>query len=300
MNGKGTVFNIQRFSLDDGPGIRTTVFLKGCNLQCKWCHNPESIKKGYQLMYLPDNCFGCGRCAEQCSYSAHTFCGNIHEYDSKLCIGCMECVAVCATGALQISGEEKSADDIMKIVLRDKVYYSESGGGVTFSGGEPMLQPEFLEILLKECKKNKLDTAVDTAGNVDFSLYQRIMPWTDRFLFDVKMADCEKHRMATGVENGRILSNLEKLLSSDVNIHIRIPVIPSFHDEQEIEIMAQLLREKGAQQAETIELLPYHEYGKRKYQQLSMKYSITDCPPDETRMKKYKEIMKKYGLVCRE
>lgn len=223
---KAIIFDIQRNSYVDGPGIRTTVFFKGCNLRCAWCHNPESQSPLPQLMREKDQITECGK--------------------------------------------EYTVDEVMKVVCKDKRFYERSGGGVTFSGGEPMLQIDFLSEILKECQKNGIHTAVDTAGHVPFAYFERILPYTDLFLYDVKCADSETHKRYTGVENELILENLCALLKMDKRVWVRVPVIPTVNDsEAELERIKDLIATCGT--PERIELLPYHAMGEHKYKALGRK-----------------------------
>ncbi|MDF2686210.1 MAG: glycyl-radical enzyme activating protein family, partial [Clostridia bacterium] len=191
----GTIFNIQNFSIHDGPGVRTVVFFKGCNLRCRWCHNPESLSLRPQLMFYNEKCIDCGKCVERCDYSAHTldsFENHKHIFERKKCTGCISCVDTCYAEALMSVGETVSVDYVMKTILSEKVYYGDTGG-VTLSGGECMLQPEFLTEILKECKANGIHTAVDTAGNVPWNSFEHILEFTDLFLYDIKAADRTLH-----------------------------------------------------------------------------------------------------------
>ena len=206
---KATIFDIERSSYVDGPGIRTTVFFKGCNLRCAWCHNPESQSAKPQMMFYKNKCTGCGKCREKCPHNL------------ELCDLCGKCSLFCPQDARDICGKEYTVDEVLKEVLKDKVFYETSGGGVTFSGGECMLQIEFLTKILKACKENGIHTAVDTAGHVPYERFEQILPYTDLFLYDVKCFDSEKHRQYAGVGNGLILENLKKLLAKSTPVWIR-------------------------------------------------------------------------------
>ena len=216
---KAMIFDIQRNSFVDGPGIRTTIFFKGCNLRCKWCHNPESQEFEKQMMFYKDKCTGCGKC--------RTVCPN----QFNKCDFCGRCELFCASDARKICGKEYTVDEVLSEIVKDKGFYETSGGGVTFSGGECMLQIDFLCEILKKCKENSIHTAVDTAGNVPWEYFERIMPYTDLFLFDIKCISEDLHIAGTGVSNKRILENLEALSSIlNVSLYIRVPVIGSFND----------------------------------------------------------------------
>jgi len=270
------IFDIQRNSYVDSPGIRTTVFFKGCNLRCEWCHNPESQKSERQLMFYADRCIKCGMCKKVCpnGMNSCTFCG--------------KCTLYCPCDAREVSGKEYTVYEVLKNVLRDKPYYDSSSGGVTFSGGECMLQIDFLEEILKACKKNDIHTAVDTAGCVPFERFERILPYTDLFLYDVKCFDAELHEKYTGVRNELILENLRKLLKSDVKVWVRIPVIPSFNDfADEMTKIKIFLDSCGA--SDKVELLPYHSMGEYKYTALGLKERKFEIP-DVDKMLQLKTI----------
>ena len=210
----GRVFNIQRFSIYDGPGIRTAVFFAGCNLKCLWCHNPESIPNRQQLQYNADLCIFCGKCAALCENDAHRFIDidtKPHTIDRSKCAACMKCVSECYAEALAPVYRELDVVQLEKSIMTDEPYFKQSGGGVTFTGGEPMLQLEFLLEILKRCKDRDIHTAVDTAGAVDFTSFEKILPYCDLFLYDIKAASSELHTKLTGVPNSQILDNLRRL-----------------------------------------------------------------------------------------
>lgn len=259
----GVIFQIQRFSLDDGPGIRTTVFLKGCNLRCAWCHNPESIHSEKELSFQKRLCIRCGACVAACPHGAQICDERGRFLNWTACTNCLQCVAACPTGALSIFGQEMSASQVLETLLRDQPFYAKSGGGVTFSGGEPLLQVEFVLEMLKLCKANNLNTAVDTAGNVPLKNMLSVLPYTDLFLFDIKAYDPILHWRNTGIKNARILSNLRQLNKHQARIWVRLPYIPGVNDGQdEIKNIAVFL--KGIECVEKVELLPYHAYGEGK------------------------------------
>lgn len=262
---KAMIFDIQRNSFVDGPGIRTTVFFKGCNLRCKWCHNPESHSSLPQMMYYKNKCNGCGKCREVCPYNL------------TRCDLCGKCTIYCPHDARRICGREYSVDEVFDEVIKDKIFYETSGGGVTFSGGECMLQIDFLCEILKKCKENGLHTAVDTAGNVPWESFEKILKYTDLFLYDVKLFHSIKHKQYTGVGNERILDNLTKLFKCGANVYIRIPVIGGVNDnEEEMTAIKDFL---SSYSPEKTELLPYHAMGENKYDALDIeceKYSVPD------------------------
>lgn len=250
------IFDIQRGSLVDGPGVRTAVFFKGCNLRCAWCHNPEGLLPQKQMMHFENKCIECGKCEKICS-KLHTECDF-----------CGKCVTFCPQNAREIAGKEFSVNEILEIILKDKDYYGKDGG-VTFSGGECMLQIELLKSLLIECKKNGVNTAVDTAGHLPFSYFEEILPYTDIFLYDLKCLDNEIHKKYVGVDNSLILDNLKRLLSTKTRIWIRIPLIEGVNASLEHMKKVRGFFDKYGH-PEKIELLPYHAMGLHKYEALGL------------------------------
>lgn len=253
---KAIIFDIQRNSFVDGPGIRTTVFFKGCNLKCSWCHNPESRSAKPQIIFYKDKCTGCGRCQ------------NVTENDADF---------ICLNDAKEICGKEYTSDEVLNEILKDKAYYENSKGGITFSGGECMLQIDFLCEILEKCKENGIHTAVDTAGNVHWKYFERILKHTDLFLYDIKLFNREKHKRYTGADNKVILDNLKRLFECGASVWIRIPVIPGVNDtEKEMWKIKEFLKPYSPLK---IELLHYHKMGEHKYDALNMqmkKFSIPD------------------------
>lgn len=273
----GRIFDIQRFSIYDGPGIRTNVFLKGCNLRCKWCHNPESQRMANDLLFYKEKCVGCGACKAVCDKA----------FTSE-CTGCGKCAEVCKHGAREVSGRTVSADEVVEKVLRDRRFYKTSGGGVTLSGGEPLLQPDFAAEILEKCKAAGLHTAVETAGNVPWSTFERVLPYLDLVLFDLKSLDDGIHKELTGVSNRQILDNAQKLKTSGVALRFRTPVIPGYNDG-EVAAIAEFA--KGAE----YELLAYHETGRGKYDALGRDYPVSDVvPPTKEWMR---ELADKVGAI---
>jgi pyruvate formate lyase activating enzyme len=271
-----TIFDIQRGSYVDGPGIRTVVFFKGCNLKCAWCHNPESQSPSRELAYYEKRCKGCGKCKELCAYNFES------------CDLCGACADVCQNGARKIVGLEYTNDDIMREIKKDVLFYEASGGGVTFSGGECMLSIDILEELLKECKSEGIHTAVDTAGRVPYGYFERIIPYTDLFLYDVKMLNSERHKFYTGTDNELILSNLSRLLEARAPLIIRIPVIKDVNDsEEEMKGIKDFLDRHGSPLS--VELLPYHGMGEYKYTALG-RVVPRFSPPDKDRLAMLKGI----------
>jgi pyruvate formate lyase activating enzyme len=272
----GTIFNIERNSYVDGPGIRTTVFFKGCNLRCAWCHNPESHSPNPQMMFYANQCTGCGVCKQVCPHGGES------------CELCGKCALYCPHGAREICGKEYTVEEIWKEIEKDRLFYEATGGGVTFSGGECMLQIDFLEAILKKCKQNGIHTAVDTAGHVPYESFERILPYTDLLLYDVKCMDSDLHQQYAGVDNKRILENLKRLLQSDTPVWIRIPVIPTVNDtEEEMKAIQAFLSSYGT--PKKIELLPYHAMGEHKYRALGHSPAVFKAP-EESRINELKQI----------
>ena len=273
---KATIFDIQRNSFVDGPGIRTTVFFKGCNMCCKWCHNPESQSAKKQMMYYADKCIGCGKCAEVC------------PNQFKKCDFCGKCELYCPADARKICGKEYSDDEVFSEIAKDKMFYENSGGGVTFSGGECMLQIDFLCEILKKCRENGIHTAVDTAGNVPWEYFERALPYTNLFLYDVKAISEDLHRHGTGVSNKLILENLLRL-SGKCDIIVRIPIVGGFNDEtDELQKIAEFLKNIKCIKKEP---LPYHRMGAHKYDALNMKHENYNVP-DKNKMEEVNKILR--------
>jgi len=265
MSETGIVFNIQRFSIHDGPGIRTTVFCKGCNLHCAWCHNPESMDARPEIQLFENKCIGCGLCFEKCPQHAHSITESGRLFDRTLCVRCGEVEAECPAAALEVCGKTMTAEEVVDEIMRDEPFYQTSGGGATFSGGEALLQKDFIKSATALCKEKGLHVALDTAGALPYEYYQAVLPTVDLFLYDLKIMDPQKHRHYTGVDNARIHENLKKLAKEAKEIWIRIPIIPTVNDcEEEMLKMAALVKEAGGS-ITRIELLPYHRLGEGKY-----------------------------------
>ena len=268
----GRIFNIQRFSTSDGPGIRTTVFLKGCPLSCIWCHNPESQKVASEILYAKDKCTGCRACAAVCENKAHIFSEDGHIYKRDLCTGCKSCTSGCYSGALSYAGEEVSAESVMEKVIRDIPFYRE-GGGMTLSGGEPLMQYEFSLELLKKAKENGIHTAVETSGYYIGNLC-KAAKYTDLWLYDIKLTDEDEHIKYTGVSNKIILENLRYLNTSGAEIVLRCPIIPGINlNDEHFEKVAEL--SSSLSSVKCIQFLPYHPLGIDKMKNLGreLKYA---------------------------
>ena len=259
----GRIFDIKRFALHDGPGIRTTVFTKGCPLRCAWCHNPESISPEPALAFMPDRCIGCGACLRVCPRGAHRLDAAQHVLDRQACAVCGLCAAECPAGALELVGREVTVGEVMEEVLRDRPYYQTSGGGLTVSGGEPTSQVEFTESLLQAAADEGLHRCLDTCGHCSFELLQRLGALVDLWLFDYKETDPARHVEQTGVSNELILDNLRRLHATGAPIRLRCPIIPGLNDRADhFEGIARLAKELA--DLESVEIMPYHRLGEGK------------------------------------
>ncbi len=292
----GTITDIQRFSIHDGPGIRTTVFVKGCNQRCFWCHNPETLDPRPQLQLFLDRCIGCGACYERCPQGAHTLVDGEHRFARDLCIACGKCVETCYAKALVLIGEVKTADQVIEVVLRDRTFYETSGGGVTVSGGDPMLQREFTEAILSGCRNEGIHTAIETAANVPWEWLERILTVTDLVMMDIKVMDSERHRAATGVPNERILANARRLSDKGVPLILRTPVVPGVNDDEDsIAAIASFIAELPG--PKSYELLRFHAMATHKYDSLGMPYKAAALkPPTSEVMERLTEVARSYGL----
>ncbi len=275
----GLVFNIMRFALHDGPGIRTTVFLKGCPLRCWWCHNPESQSAEPEIIYFEERCIACGECVRACPQGALS----LDEHGSRvlrdlaLCEPCGECVEACPTGARQLAGRAMTVPEVLREVTKDQVFFDQSGGGVTISGGEPLLQAEFVEELLVACRARRIRTALDTCGLAQPEVLERVRPYVDLFLYDLKLMGRGEHLKYTGVKNDQILRNLELLAEAGSAVIVRLPVIPGVNDDGDnLEALAGFMTAHGLRD---IDLLPYHRIGSDKYQRLHLTWRMDGVEP---------------------
>ena len=270
---EGQVFNIMKYAVHDGPGIRTTVFLKGCPLNCWWCHNPESQELKPQLTFFPNRCIGCMDCISACKENAITVVNGTIVTDLNKCKNNGDCTLVCFAEAREMAGKSMSVDEVVKEVLKDKVFYDESGGGVTFSGGEPLMQSSFLLEVLKELKELGIHTTIDTCGFASSEVVKEVAQLTDLFLFDLKHTNSEKHKKYTGVSNNLILENLNMLDKMGKNIIIRIPVIPGFNNsKEELEDFKSYIN--TLKNVKEVNLLPYHSIGQEKYNRIGKPYKM--------------------------
>jgi len=289
----GVVFNIMRFAVNDGPGIRTTVFLKGCPLRCLWCHNPESISPEPELFLRADRCIRCGACVEACQQAAIRREGGMVVTDRRLCRRCGRCVEACWSDARAVVGREMTVEEVLEEVSRDTVFHDASGGGVTFSGGEPLLQHEFLMALLEGCRDRGIRTAVDTSGHADPAVLDRVADVTDLFLYDLKLFDEERHCRFTGVSNRLILENLRTLAARQARVVVRVPLIPGVNDDDEnIRAIGGLVASLGIGR---IELLPYHEAGLAKYDRVGRACALREVTqPSPARMEQVAALLRQH------
>lgn len=291
----GIIFNLQRFSLHDGLGIRTTVFLKGCPLRCVWCANPESQSAAPQLMVRQIRCLGCGSCLDHCPQGALSLEAGTRRIDWSRCDQCLHCVPACPNQSLLICGSTVTPQEVVQKCLRDKPFYDRSGGGVTLSGGEPLTQSRFVLEILRQCKTLGLHTALETSGFAPWPVLASVLPVLDSLLFDLKHLDAEKHRQATGVDNGLILENLKRAAAAGSVIWLRIPLIAGFNDEEDhfrkICALAKTCR------VQKISLLPYHEGGKGKCEQIGLSYRAAQATsPSQEGLELLKRIADENGV----
>lgn len=291
----GIVFDIRRFSIHDGPGIRTAVFFQGCPLACAWCHNPEGMAARPALVYRESRCLRCGACLAACPQGAIALHDDAVHTDRDLCIRCGACAEVCYAGARELAGRTMTVAEVLAEIERDTVFYDESGGGVTFSGGEPLLQAEFLLELARACRVRALHAALDTCGFAPWEVLGRVREYIDLFLYDVKLIDEDRHRRCTGVSNALILENLRWLAGLGHRIILRLPLIPGVNDD------AGNVRATGALAAALriprVDVLPYHRAGVDKYERLGADYALPDArPPTAQEVEAVVEVLQEFGL----
>ena len=295
---KNIVIEIQRWSVSDGPGTRTVVFFKGCPLHCPWCANPESQDRLPQIGIFPSRCVECLACARECPEDV-AIPAKSGAYSDNICIQCGACIKVCHSGARAWLGEEMSADDLIQIIKKDMVFYRKSSGGVTFSGGEPLAQPDFLKTVIEGCQKLGIHAAIETCGFFSWDSVEDTVRLADFVLFDIKHMDDKTHKALTGVSNKRILENAKRIGRLDIPMVIRIPVIPSINDSQEnIKAIARFVRE-NLPGALGIEMLPYHKLGLSKYDALGLEYQLQHIkPPDDAHMEMLRDMISAGGVPC--
>jgi pyruvate formate lyase activating enzyme len=296
---RGVVFNIQRFSIHDGPGIRTTVFLKGCPLRCGWCSNPESIRLSPEIITRDTKCIRCGKCVEACSQQAITVAENTRIIQWEKCDYCMKCAEVCPSGAIESVGRYMTVAEVMDSVGRDASYYRRTGGGMTLSGGEPLVQWQFALKLLQEAKERGFHTTLDTSGYADWKVLDKVLNYTDLALYDIKHLDSVRHREATGVPNEQILDNLRKTVGkAATRIWVRYPVISQFNDtDEEIEELCRFVLAE-VPSVEKLTILPYHKFAETKYNALGRIYPCKGIPLlTEDRIEDFKKIAESHSLM---
>jgi len=293
---RGVIFDVKRYSIHDGPGIRTTVFLKGCPLACWWCHNPESQSMFSEVVYRQERCIGCGACEKACPRGAISLTQRGYTADPDRCGGCGKCASVCPSGARELVGRSVTVMEAVKEIEKDQLFFDESGGGVTFSGGEPLAQPDFLVEALAECKKREIHTAVDTTGHAQPDIIMGVARHADLFLYDIKHMDSAKHRLYTGVGNELILENLKRLASAGSAINVRIPVIPGINDDEtNIRSTGEFLASLPG--VRDVNILPYHGIAETKYRRFEMDYRLGGlAAPDEKDMKRISKMLGLHGL----
>lgn len=293
---EGTVFNIQRYSLHDGPGIRTIPFLKGCPLACKWCSNPESQKPQPEIMYQKSNCIHCGKCFEACRYGALSK-ENPYMVDRDRCVACGACAEVCPTNALVLKGKKMTVWEVIHELQKDENIYRRSDGGITLSGGESLSQPKFTRELLRACKERGWHTAIETTGMTIKEIIESVMPFVDLALTDIKIIDPSIHKNVTGVDNQIILENLIRISNLTKTI-VRIPVIPNVNDN--IEAIREIAEfTKLMKNINEIHLLPYHNFGENKYNLLGRIYplhGVKELPKDKINL--LKQEIEKFDIAC--
>jgi pyruvate formate lyase activating enzyme len=292
----GLIFDIRRYAVHDGPGIRTTVFFKGCPLHCMWCHNPEGQRPEPELVYRRNRCTCCDVCVGKCERKAISSVQGSVFINRTKCTVCRRCSDVCPPEALAIAGKRVRVEEVLDEIEKDRIFYEESGGGVTFSGGEPLMQPEFLFALLKKCKARAIHNVVDTCGFARYGIIDKIREKVDLFLYDIKTMDENTHRKYTGVSNARILRNLKKIAENGTSIVISFPVIPSINDSDEnvtrtadfVSRLPNILQ---------INLLPYHKAGIEKYKNLGKPYKLEKIqPPSDESIASVRERIESFGI----
>lgn len=292
---EGYIFNIQKFCINDGPGIRTTVFFKGCPLSCKWCHNPESHKGRPELLFSSDKCVFCRKCADVCQSGVHSF-SDRHILQREKCTVCGKCEAVCPASALETAGRLADSEEVIRTVLRDKAFFENSGGGITLSGGEPFMQFGFMTDILKKAKENGLHTCIETSGYTDKEKLTEAAGYTDIFLYDWKLSDSSMHKSYTGVSNERILSNLFSLEDTSSSVILRCPVIPGVNDNEEhFRTLAEIAQRHS--KIIRIDIAPYHELGLSKLSRMGKTASQVFSVPDKNEEDMYIETVRRYTDV---
>ncbi|MBR2782774.1 MAG: glycyl-radical enzyme activating protein [Firmicutes bacterium] len=299
MSAEVNIFNIQHYCVHDGPGTRTTVFMKGCNMRCGWCSNPESQSGTVDLLYDNKLCLHCGACVKACPLPVVQDDGaGLLTHDKQVCSDCLSCVRACKTKALSAAGETRNVSEIMKEINRDAIFYRRTGGGATLSGGEPLLQPEAAAELLQRCRSLNISTCIETCMNVPWANVELLLPLADHFFCDIKMIDDERHRRYTGNSNDLILDNISRLIKLGADLTVRYPLIPTVNDsDSDIIALAGWLRAQG-KDVKT-ELMPYHRLGIGKYQMLGRSYAFGDLrAPGKQEVQKAAELLRSLAVNC--
>lgn len=293
MKKNGIIFHIQRFCVHDGPGIRTTVFFKGCPLSCIWCHNPESKQPQVQISYSERSCLQCRECEAVCKNGVHSFSSGAHRVDGSRCAACGRCVEACPALALELIGQRMSVEEVMEEILKDRDYYGASHGGVTLSGGEPLFQPDFCLELLRACKECGLHTCVETSGFCQPSILEQLAEFIDLFLFDFKEGDSRRHLSYTSVPNEPILRNLRLLDSRGASVILRCPVIPGLNDrEEQFQSIADYARLSCVK---SVELMAYHTMGREKAKKIGADYPLQTPPASQFQISCWREKLEALG-----
>lgn len=293
----GIIFDIKKFAIHDGPGLRTTVFFKGCPLECWACHNPEGKEARVNLFVREERCTLCGDCVEVCEPGSISLSGgDVLSLDRSTCTACGLCAEVCLPGAVTVAGREVTVREVMEEIERDTVFYDQSGGGVTFSGGEPLSQPEFLLALMRECKERDVSVAVDTAGEAPLDIVQEVAELADLFLYDLKLVDAKRHAEFTGSSNETILENLEWLARNGPPVVVRLPLFAGINDDEDnISALGEFVA--GLNNGIAVDLLPYHRAGIDKYNRLGHAYRMANAePPSEDAIAAVVGALRTYGL----
>lgn len=299
MTGTPYIFNIQKFSTHDGDGVRTTIFFKGCPLRCMWCHNPESQHYYKELIFHQHKCTACGRCVAKCKQGANSIVDGKIVFDRSKCTACGVCTDWCITEARELAGKEYTVDALVKEAMKDKIFYEQSGGGVTLSGGEVMASQhmDYVEEVCRRLHENGVSVFIDTSGYTDYENLKRILPYVDVFLYDIKVMDPEDHKKYIGVDNALILDNLKKLSDEGAGLYIRLPIIQQVNaTDEHIESVIHFLKENNIH-ARQVNLLPYHDIGKGKYASLDMEYHDDEMSvPVSELMEHFKSMFVEQGF----